>query len=239
MLFTVLLSKLVLLSTAVIALKAMTLTFIEDNINTAFSFDTGDGDPNPTALAALPKELYDMPAKLAMIASVISIFVAVGHLVFICKDWKKGEKTQAYSFRRNTMFLHLSNFIIILFSLVSIYITHKSSSHFFLRYVMRKAGRPNTEEVRYNLGRFDLETWSCELKDIPGARMVKEDYSRQCMVEAAGRWVMIPFMIVSFAVAVLAVWGMLGGRRDANGERMKTEDVGLEMGKLEGKFNAI
>src|SRR5687767_13375726 len=57
LLYTVLLSKLVLLSTAVIVLKAMTLNFIEDNINTAFSFDTGNGDPTPTALAALPTRL--------------------------------------------------------------------------------------------------------------------------------------------------------------------------------------
>src|SRR5437763_1569603 len=84
--------------------------------------------------------------------------------------------------------------LVILFALISIYVTHKSSSSFSERYVNRKADRSSSDDgMRYNIGTFDLETWSCELKSVDGARMVWEDYGKQCAIEMAGRDMMIPF----------------------------------------------
>jgi hypothetical protein len=89
-LYAALLSLSIGLSAAVISLKAMTLSFIEDNRDTGFSFETGE--PEPTILAALPRQLYTAPAKLALIAAVISVFVGLGHLVYLVIDWKAGRK---------------------------------------------------------------------------------------------------------------------------------------------------
>jgi succinate dehydrogenase hydrophobic anchor subunit len=137
------------------------------------------------------------------------------------------------------MFLHITNAILVLFALVSIYVTHKNTSHFREGYVNFRASRMNdtasTQDnfFRYNFGTFDLETWACELQDVRGAAMVREDYGRQCGIEIAGRAVMIPFVIVAWAVAAVGLWGFVGGgRRGPDGERMKTDEVGLEMGKM-------
>lgn len=135
------------------------------------------------------------------------------------------------------MFLHITNSILILFALVSIYVTHKSTSHFRDGYVNFRASRMNDNSTenffRYNIGTFDLETWACELKEVRGAATVKDDYGMQCGVEVAGRAIMIPFVIIAWLVAGLGIWGLVGGgRRDADGERIKTEDVGLEMDKM-------
>ncbi|KAF2796470.1 hypothetical protein K505DRAFT_347916 [Melanomma pulvis-pyrius CBS 109.77] len=244
-LYLLLLSLFVGISVAVIGIKAMTLSFIEDNSDTGFVFDTGDSEP--MILAALPRQLYTVPAKLTLVAAVLSIFVALGHMLYLIIDWKSGQRTQSYAFRRNAMFVHFTHSILVLFSLVSIYITHKMASHFREGYIMRQANNNNNNNnnnnsdgnpdggVRYNIGTFDLETWSCELKSVKGAMMVWEDYSKQCDIEVAGRVIMIPFVIVAFALAALSISLMIGSRRDPDGERMKTEDVGLEM----GKFNAI
>ena len=141
------------------------------------------------------------------------------------------------------MFVHFTQFILVLFSLVSIFITHKMASHFRESYIMRKASNssafpssPNALEggVRYNIGTFDLETWSCELKSVQGAQMVWQDYNQQCDIELAGRWIMAPFVVVAFLLVGTAIWQMIG-KRDPEGQRMKSEDVGLEM----GKFNAM
>jgi hypothetical protein len=92
---------------------------------------------------------------------------------------------------------------------------------------------PTDNFFRYNIGTFDLETWSCELKDVRGASMVQDDYAKQCYVEVAGRAIMIPFVIFAWAVAAVSIWGLVGGgRRGPDGERVKTEDVSLEMGKM-------
>lgn len=102
---------------------------------------------------------------------------------------------------------------------------------------MRKADRvpDHVEEIRYDIGSFDLETWACELKTVDGAMMVWEDYSRQCSIEVASRMLMIPFVIIAFLISGWSIAQMMRCRRDADGERMKTEDVNVEM----GKFNAI
>ncbi|KAF2642388.1 hypothetical protein P280DRAFT_395332 [Massarina eburnea CBS 473.64] len=229
-LHTALLSLLVIFATTVIVLKAMTINFMEDNRDTGFEFQ---GEGQDVLMAALPKQLYTAPAKLALVAGAISIFVGIGHMLFVVIDWKKGKKTQAYAFRRNLMFLHFSNSVVVLFALVSIYVTHKSSSHFRERYVNFKADRASSADgMRYGVGTFDLETWSCELKTVAGAEMVWEDYAKQCMIETAGRGMMIPFMITGWALCGLSIWMMIGGRRDADGQRIKTEQVELEMGKM-------
>jgi hypothetical protein len=136
------------------------------------------------------------------------------------------------------MFLHITNGIFVLFALVSISVTHRSTSHFrdgYVNFVASRMddGNPGDNFFRYNIGTFDLETWSCELKDVRGASMVQEDYAKQCAIEVAGRALMIPFVILAWTVAAIGIWGLVGGgRRGPDGERVKTEDVGLDMGKM-------
>ena len=93
--YLTLLSLLVGVSTSVIALKAMTLIFIEENMDKGFEFETGD--PEPTLLAALPKQLYTAPAKLAMIAAVIALVIGLAHGAFIISDWKDGSHRNSCS----------------------------------------------------------------------------------------------------------------------------------------------
>jgi hypothetical protein len=79
-------------------LKAVTYSFIEDNRMMGFDFDTTeeDGEPGETiVMAALPKMLYPVPAKLALVAAAISIFLSVAHLGFVGTDWKSGKRVRA------------------------------------------------------------------------------------------------------------------------------------------------
>jgi hypothetical protein len=90
-LYTVLLLLLVMIAASIIGLNAMTVNFVEDNRDTGFEFETED--PNDIViLAALPKMLYTAPAKLALVAGAISIFVGATHLAFVITDWKAGKK---------------------------------------------------------------------------------------------------------------------------------------------------
>lgn len=136
------------------------------------------------------------------------------------------------------MFLHVSNAILVLFALVSIVVTNKSSSQFRNFYVNFRASSMSSTDLsenffRYNIGTFDLETWACELKDVAGVGMARDDYAKQCAIEVAGRAIVIPFVIVAWSIAGVAIWALVaGGRRGPNGERVKTVDVGLEMGKM-------
>lgn len=81
---------LVMIAASTIGLKAMTINFIEDNRDTGFEFQTED--PQPTLMAALPRQLYTGPAKLALVAGVISVFVGIGHAAFVFLDWHHGHK---------------------------------------------------------------------------------------------------------------------------------------------------
>ncbi|OAK95689.1 hypothetical protein IQ06DRAFT_231099 [Phaeosphaeriaceae sp. SRC1lsM3a] len=247
-LYAVVLSVLLAIAIPMVTLKALTYSFIEENRDTGFMFETTEEDGSAgisIILAALPRMLHHVPAKLALVAAVLCIFSGVAHLGFVIVDWRDGKRTQGWAFRRNIMFLHIMNAILVLFALVSIYVTHRSTSHFRDGYVNFRATfmddnnsnfkRPsaNDDFFQYNIGTFDLETWSCELKDVRGVGMVASDYAHQCAIELAGRAIMIPFVVIAWLVAGIGIWGLVGGgRRGPDGERVKTEDVGLEMGKM-------
>ena len=137
------------------------------------------------------------------------------------------------------MFVHIINAILVLFSLIAIYVTNNSSSHFRNSYVVQRASSmrdaPASSELvfRYDIGTFDLETWSCEMKGVAGASMVQDDYAKQCAIETAGRAILAPFVLAAWSVAAVSIWGFIeGGRKGPDGERMRTEEAGVEMGKM-------
>jgi hypothetical protein len=131
------------------------------------------------------------------------------------------------------MFLHLLNTLIILFSLIS----------YPTRYVNPNAHKKphDSNSVRYNIGRFDLETWACELQNQKGAEMVWNDYGAQCRIEMAGRAMMIPFLVVGVLVAGMSVNELVGGKRI---EEQKSWDKQTKVADEErevemSRFNAI
>lgn len=97
MLYAVFLPLLIMLSVPVVVLKSMTYSFIEDNRDTGFMFDTTewDGETGQTlVLAALPKMLYHAPAKLSLVAAVLSICLGTAHLGFVGVDWRKPKQAR-------------------------------------------------------------------------------------------------------------------------------------------------
>ena len=129
------------------------------------------------------------------------------------------------------MFVHFINTIMILLSMVAIFVTHKSSSRFSRNYVSRRGGFG--PDGFYDRGTFDLETWSCDLKSSRGAEVARDDYSSQCQIEEVGRWMMVPFLLISVGVTCLTVIQIMGCQEETD-EEQKTP-VEFEM----SKFNAI
>jgi hypothetical protein len=98
LLYSIFLTLLLIIAIPVITLKAMTYSFIEDNRMMGFSFETTekDGEPGETiVMAALPKMLYPVPAKLALVAAAISILLGMAHVSFVGTDWKNGKRVRA------------------------------------------------------------------------------------------------------------------------------------------------
>ncbi|KAF2204238.1 hypothetical protein GQ43DRAFT_365064 [Delitschia confertaspora ATCC 74209] len=220
----------ILVSTAVMGLKAATINFVRENGTRGFMFTLQNS--RHTVLAALPKDLYSGTAKLALMAAISSTLFAVCHMVFVLRERKHNSKPQTYIFRRNVMFLNIINTLLILFSMVALFVTHKSSSHFSVRYMSRKGGFG--KDGIYNRGTFDLETWSCELQSIPGAKVAWDDYASQCRIEVAGRMMMVPFLLLGIGVTCISVAQMMGCQRDGK-EQSKPGLEDFEM----SKFNAV
>lgn len=97
LLYSVFLSLLLIIAIPVITLKALTYSFIEDNRRTGFTFQTTrkDGEPGDAIImAALPRMLYAIPAKLAIIAATLSICLAAAHIGLVVTDWKMGKRVR-------------------------------------------------------------------------------------------------------------------------------------------------
>ncbi|RMZ66080.1 hypothetical protein GMOD_00005147 [Pyrenophora seminiperda CCB06] len=238
LLYSIFLSILFAISITVVALKAKSYSFVEDNRMTGFDFQmaTGAGEPDQEiVVATLPHRVYAIPAKLAIFSAAISILIAAAHLGFVVTDWKKGDRTQSHVFRRNIMFFHLVNAFVVLIALVLIEFTHAKTAHFRADYINDLASQRNATQtyVRYNRGTFDLETWTCELYRTQGVGMVQDDYGKQCADEIAGRGVMIPFMLLAWLIAGVGIWGFIkGGQRAPDVEAVKTQEDGFEMDKM-------
>ena len=60
----------------------------------------------------------------------------------------------------------------------------------------------------YDLGVFELEAWVCELSVWQNAGQYQPMYANQCMLEKAGRWIHIPYLLISIAALATAYWTM-------------------------------
>jgi hypothetical protein len=94
-LYAISLSLLIAIAIPVVTLKALTYSFIEENRDTGFVFETTEeegGAGMSIVMAALPRQLHHVPAKLALVAAVLSIFSSAAHLGFVVVDWKTGNR---------------------------------------------------------------------------------------------------------------------------------------------------
>jgi hypothetical protein len=94
-LFAIFLSLLIAIAIPVISLKAIAYSFLDTNEDTGFIFETTEADGEPgtkVIMAALPRRLFLTPAKIALVAAVLSIFSAMAHLTFVVVDWKDGKR---------------------------------------------------------------------------------------------------------------------------------------------------
>lgn len=79
----------------VVALKALTYSFINLNQTRGFTFQTTENNGKPgfdVVLAALPETLQQIPANMALVVAVISISLTLTHLSFVICDWKSGKR---------------------------------------------------------------------------------------------------------------------------------------------------
>jgi hypothetical protein len=93
--YAVSLSLLIMLAVPVIVLKALTYSFIEENRNMGFVFETTEdaGESGMSVvMAALPIMLHHAPAKLALVAAIVSMSIGIAHLGFTFADWKDGQR---------------------------------------------------------------------------------------------------------------------------------------------------
>jgi hypothetical protein len=95
-LYSISLTLLVLIAIPVITLKVMTYNFIEDNRDRGFLYET-TSDDGAVVMAALPRILHQLPAKLALVATVIGVAVGVAHAGFVCGDWGSGKRVSSLS----------------------------------------------------------------------------------------------------------------------------------------------
>jgi hypothetical protein len=259
LLSVVLLTLLLLLSIPALALKIYGYNFIETNGEMGFYLVNneapGPGEGNnmgDSLVAALPHNLFRVPEKLVLVVAMLNILLSMAHLGFVAWDWRAGRRvglqeskhtdikltnhqTQTRSFRRNSMALHVVNTILVLSALIGLSVAHKDSSTFDYKLIPQE---PNAlspsgyRYYRYDAGTFDLETWTCELMNIPAVGDAMKDYSAQCQIEAAARMMLVPFFLATIAVTGLSIWALVvGGRQLPHNEQLYTKDIDLEVGK--------
>ncbi|OCK80002.1 hypothetical protein K432DRAFT_54253 [Lepidopterella palustris CBS 459.81] len=110
--------------------------------------------------------------------------------------------------------------------MIVLFVKHRTSSHF----------NPNglgTDDFYY-AGVFDLETWTCEVNRFQDTTPELDFshtidlYGKQCALERAGRWMMIPLMVVSLVVAGVVIFQFVMLKRERNMSESREEGCELD-----------
>jgi hypothetical protein len=135
------------------------------------------------------------------------------------------------------MILHTINAILVLSALIAIFVSHKASSLFNydeLPQTPNAVSPSGYRYYRYDSGTFDLETWTCELKNAKAAGEAREDYRKQCDIEVVGRTIVVPFSFVALVLAGMSVWAfVVAEKQGPRSEHLWTKDLDLEVGKAD------
>lgn len=112
--------------------------------------------------------------------------------------------------------------VLSLVSLLTIFVSHLRSAHFDVNYKDPYSGGYGPWG-RYAKGTFDLETWTCDLAAFEGSPSI-QTFSKQCRIEQAARWALVPFCIVSVLAAGLGWWAMSNEKANVD-ECIKLKEV--------------
>ena len=85
---------------------------------------------------------------------------------------------------------------------------HIESSHFnptFLDAILGNMSGPN---AFFSAGKFDLETWTCELSNFR-----PDIFSSTCKVERVRRWFMLPYVLVTLVSVATGLWAFIEDRQ--------------------------
>ncbi|KAI9709032.1 MAG: hypothetical protein M1812_007788 [Candelaria pacifica] len=240
-------------SIAVLALKVSSLNFITANYETGgFEISLSPTPQNPEAhrmLGSLPLYLFKAPTKLAIAVSTLSTLFSLPGLAFTLFFWPDGKrvrninsstdsmrnnetntKIQTYKIspRKILPFIYIINTILVLSAFIYLSLTHTQSTHFNASY---------TDSVGsfgpggyYTGGKFDLETWVCDLAAFPGIGDQFNQFDLQCDNESAGRWELLGLFFSSLVTAGVAFFWALG--RDEN--CLRRDEEGLNKGQALG-----
>ncbi|KAJ9635454.1 hypothetical protein H2201_003116 [Coniosporium apollinis] len=237
---------LIALSIVIVALESTSKDFVDKNKNAGFSIYPDRSRNEARTILALPMQLDMERSDFTLGVSVISLVAGLAGLPFsiwLFRNEKKvrtlrGDKLSA----SNILVAHVqqmnwmtpvyaflatltSTALLSLASLLTMFITHARSAHFDPNYKTHwgwygPAGA-------YTKGVFDLETWVCELAYYRGSDGTR-NFSKQCSIEQAARWLLLPFCIVSIVAAGLGWWVMVREKAivdAANAAAIKNRDA--------------
>ena len=78
----------------------------------------------------------------------------------------------------------------------------------------------------YDTGKFDLETWCCELKHFWEGRRndLALDFTRQCSLEIVSRWMLLGWALISCVTAVTG-WFLFRRMKETGGRSAGKPDL--------------
>ena len=78
----------------------------------------------------------------------------------------------------------------------------------------------------YDTGKFDLETWCCELKHFWEGRRndLALDFTRQCSLEIVSRWMLLGWALIS-CVAAVTGWFLFRRMKETGGRSAGKPDL--------------
>ncbi|KAH5466242.1 hypothetical protein HBI55_245940 [Parastagonospora nodorum] len=156
------------------------------------------------ALAPYPYYLGLDATTLVLVASGIALVTSIGFVGLSAFVMLKRHPVKlSWYWKQAVLVVLFANASLALAALVTNFIFHSKSERFSLAYRSLNGGFGYGDV--YEFGVFDLETWTCEIKNLPSFREVST-LSQQCTAETSARACTVAIFIFALCMFIGTWW---------------------------------
>ncbi|EON66368.1 hypothetical protein W97_05465 [Coniosporium apollinis CBS 100218] len=236
LLLCVVLALLIALSIVILALEISTLNFMDYAWNHGFHIFLDPSSDDVTAYLKLSGP-YSKGSDFTFAVSIISLVAGAAALPFSIWLWRTDKKLNAVKPREGPYTLLAALTATAALSLALLLMVFVSNARAAGFDVATQGPPPywydHGPSGEFSEGYFDLEAWVCDLATFAGVRRRRdlEVLSKQCGIEKAARWILVPFFGVSVVAAGLGWWAMRGEKGDG--------DDGVTLDELRSRMTSL
>ena len=215
-------------SVALVSLTHLHGRFVEDNDYTGTYIGAAYPGANLTFyghsnIGNLPLHLDRAVPRFVLVVASLAIVSTLATVIALSCSWNNATRVSYLILHHRASADHNQRARVFYLQYISLAISALAFAAFVARFVVHSTSTPFNPLYasdlpnfpgfvdyglggQYDVGKFDLERWTCDVSKVFDVARpdVAPEYHRQCAIETAARWALLPWWLFSLAATALA-----------------------------------